>query len=61
MDLPFIMGLVGLAVCAFFAVSAMRALKSGADGHTRNAAVIHIALLSMLVPLTLYALIAHAP
>jgi hypothetical protein len=55
------MGLVGLAVCAFFAVSAMRALKSGADGHTRNAAVIHIALLSMLVPLTLYALIAHAP
>jgi len=55
------MGIVGLLVCAAFAYSAVRALQRGDEGHSRNAAVIHIALLAMLAPLSLFALIAYAP
>jgi len=61
MSLPFGMGIVGLLICALFATSAVRALKRGDEGHSRNAAVIHIALLAMLAPISLYALIAYAP
>ncbi len=61
MNLPFGMGIFGLVVCAFFAFTAIRELRRDRPGHARNAAMIHIAMVSMFVPFCLYVLVAYAP
>lgn len=61
MNLPFAMGIFGLVVCAFFAFSAWRELKRNVEGHARNAAMIHVAMVSMFAPFCLYVVIAYAP
>lgn len=61
MNLPFGIGLFGLVICAAFAVSAIRELRRYREGHARNAAMIHIAMVSMFAPFCLYVLIAYAP
>lgn len=55
------MGLFGLIVSAVFAFNSVRELKRNVEGHARNAAMIHIAMVSMLVPFCLYVVIAYAP
>ncbi len=53
MNVPFVAALLGLAVSVWFAISAVRELKRGQPGHGRNGAVIHIAMVAMLVPFCL--------
>jgi hypothetical protein len=48
-------------VCAIFAFTAIRELRRGREGHARNAAMIHIAMVSMFAPFCLYVVIAYAP
>ncbi|MFO6446423.1 hypothetical protein ACLBKU_04695 [Erythrobacter sp. NE805] len=61
MNLPFAMGLFGLVVSAVFAFNAWRELRRNVEGHARNAAMIHVAMVSMFVPFCLYILVAYAP
>ncbi len=61
MNLPFGLGIFGLVICAYFAVSAVRELRRNREGHARNAAMIHVAMVSMFVPFCLYVLVAYAP
>lgn len=61
MNLPFAMGLFGLLVSAVFAFNAWRELRRDRPGHARNAAMIHVAMVSMFVPFCLYILVAYAP
>jgi len=55
------MAIFGLVVCAVFAFTAIRELRRDRPGHARNAAMIHIAMVSMFVPFCIYVLIAWAP
>jgi len=55
------MGLFGLLVSAVFAFNAVRELRRNVEGHSRNAAMIHIAMVSMFVPFCLYVIVAYAP
>ena len=61
MNLPFGMAIFGLIVSAVFAFNAVRELKRNVEGHARNAAMIHVAMVSMLAPFCLYVVIAYAP
>ena len=61
MNLPFVMGVIGLIVSAVFAFNSVRELKRDVPGHSRNAAMIHIAMVSMFVPFCIYVVIAYAP
>lgn len=61
MNLPFGVGIFGLVICAVFAFNAIRELRRNREGHARNAAMIHIAMVSIFVPFCIYVLIAYAP
>ncbi|WP_324073695.1 MAG: hypothetical protein RSE14_11205 [Erythrobacter sp.] len=61
MSLPFGLGIFGLLVCAVFGFNAVRELRRDVPGHAHNAAMIHIALITMFAPFCLYVLIAYAP
>ena len=61
MNLPFAMGLFGLLVCAVFAFNSARELRRDVEGHSRNAAMIHVAAVSIFAPFCLYVVIAYAP
>ncbi|MBI1403166.1 MAG: hypothetical protein GC147_08135 [Porphyrobacter sp.] len=61
MSLPYAMGIFGLVVCAIFAFTAIRELRRNVPGHSRNAAMIHIAMVAMFVPFCIYILVAYAP
>ena len=61
MNLPFGMAIFGLIVSLVFAVNAVRELKRNVPGHARNAAMIHVAMVSMLAPFCIFVLIAFAP
>jgi len=61
MNLPIAAAIFGLVMCAIFAFTALRELRRDRPGHARNAAMIHIAMVSMFVPFCLYILIAYAP
>jgi hypothetical protein len=58
---PFVVALLGLGISILFAVNAVRTLKAGKDGHSRNAAVIHIAMAGILAPLCLIVIATHLP
>ena len=53
MGLPFWAGVFGLLICLVFLFNAVRELRRGEDGHARNAAMIHIAMVSMFLPASL--------
>ncbi len=61
MSVPFVTALIGLAVSVWFAVSAVRELKRNVPGHGRNAAAIHIAMVSMLAPFCLIVIAYYWP
>ena len=61
MTLPIVMASLGLVLCAIFAFTSIRELRRDRPGHARNAAMIHIAMVSMFVPFCIYVLIAWAP
>jgi hypothetical protein len=61
MNLPFGVAIFGLIVSAIFAFNAVRELKRNVPGHARNAAMIHVAMVSMLAPFCIFVLIAYAP
>jgi len=61
MNLPFVVALIGLAVSAWFAIQSVRELKRDVPGHSRNAAMIHIAMVSMLVPFCLIVMAFYWP
>ncbi|MEL6542382.1 MAG: hypothetical protein AAFP79_14775 [Pseudomonadota bacterium] len=53
MGLPFWAGVFGLVISLIFAFNAIRELKRDEEGHARNAAMIHIAMVSMFLPASL--------
>jgi hypothetical protein len=61
MSVPFVVAIFGLIVSAIFAFNSVRELKRNVPGHARNAAMIHIAMVSMLAPFCLFVAIAYAP
>lgn len=50
MNVTVVTALLGLVVSAVFAFNAIRELKRGTPGHSRNAAIIHIVMVAMLAP-----------
>jgi hypothetical protein len=61
MNLPFVVAIIGLVVSAWFAVQSVRELKRGKPGHLRNAAVIHLGMVGMLVPFCLIVMAYYWP
>jgi heme/copper-type cytochrome/quinol oxidase subunit 2 len=59
MNAPVAAALLGLAVSLWFGVSALRQLRRDTPGHSHNAAMIHIAMISMFVPFCLIVLVAY--
>jgi hypothetical protein len=59
MNIPVATALIGLAVSLWFGISAVRELKRDVPGHSHNAAMIHVAMLSMFVPFCLIVLVAY--
>ena len=57
MGLPFWAGVMGRAFCLVFGFNAIRELKRNEEGHARNAAMIHIAMVSMFLPFSLVTII----
>ena len=53
MGLPFWAGVFGLVVSLVFAFNSVRELRRNEEGHLRNAAMIHIAMVSMFLPASL--------
>ena len=53
MGLPFWMGVFGLVVSLIFIVRAVLELRKNTPGHSRNAAMIHVAMGSMFLPFSL--------
>lgn len=50
MGLPFWAGIFGLVISLIFGFRAIRELKRDQDGHARNAAMIHMGMISMFLP-----------
>lgn len=59
MNVPVAAALLGLAVCLWFGISAIRELRRDVPGHSHNAAMIHIAMISMFVPFCVIVLVAY--
>lgn len=53
MGLPFWAGIFGLVICLVFGFNSIRELRRDQPGHARNAAMIHIAMVSMFLPASL--------
>jgi len=53
MSLPFGMGVFGLVVSLIFIARAVLELRKNTPGHSRNAAMIHVAMGSMFLPFSL--------
>ena len=50
MGLPFWAGVFGLVVSLVFAFNSIRELRRNVEGHLRNAAMIHMGMVSMFLP-----------
>ena len=59
MDLAFWVGAFGLAVSLVVGFNAVRELRRGQEGHARNAAMIHIAMVSMFAPFSLIVMLVY--
>ena len=53
MSLPFWAGVFGLIVSLVFGYRSIKELKRNVEGHARNAAMIHVAMVSMFLPASL--------
>ncbi|WP_017663824.1 hypothetical protein [Porphyrobacter sp. AAP82] len=53
MNMPVAAAALGLAVSVWFGISAVRELKRDTPGHAFNAAMIHVAMVTMLAPFCL--------
>lgn len=53
MNIPVAAAALGLAVSIWFGVSAVRELRRDQPGHSHNAAMIHIAMVTLFVPFCL--------
>ncbi|MEE4288130.1 MAG: hypothetical protein V2J14_02075 [Erythrobacter sp.] len=60
MGIPFWAGVLGLVVSIVFLFNAVRELRRGEEGHARNAAMIHIAMVSMFLPFSLIVMLIYA-
>jgi hypothetical protein len=60
MGVPFWAGVLGLIVSIVFLFNAVRELRRGEEGHARNAAMIHIAMVSMFLPFSLIVMLIYA-
>jgi integral membrane sensor domain MASE1 len=61
MNMPFVTAVIGLVVSVWFGINAVRELKRNKEGHARNAAMIHIAMVAMLAPFCLIVIASHWP
>ena len=61
MNVPLWAGVFGLIACLVFAFSAIRELRRNQEGHARNAAMIHIGMVSMFLPFSLVVIILSLP
>ena len=61
MNLPFVVAIIGLVFSAVFAFNSVRELKRNKPGHLRNAAVIHLGMVGMLVPFCLVVMAYYWP
>ncbi|MCZ8371045.1 MAG: hypothetical protein O9293_13985 [Porphyrobacter sp.] len=61
MNVPVAAALIGLAVSLWFGIQAVRELKRDQPGHSHNAAMIHIAMVSLFVPFCVIVLFAYWP
>lgn len=59
MNMPVAAAILGLAVSIWFGVGAVRELKRNTPGHSFNAAMIHIAMVALFVPVCLIILVAY--
>ena len=59
--MPFATAVIGLVTSIWFGFHAVRELKREKEGHSRNAAMIHIAMVSMLAPFCLIVIATHWP
>ena len=57
MGLSFWAGVFGLIVSLVFGFNAIRELMRDEEGHARNAAMIHIAMVSMFLPMSLIVIV----
>ncbi|MDJ0978210.1 MAG: hypothetical protein QNI87_06720 [Erythrobacter sp.] len=57
MDMPLWAGVFGLVTCMVFLVNAVRELRRGEEGHARNAAMIHVGMVSMFLPFSVVVII----
>jgi hypothetical protein len=60
MGVPFWAGVLGLIVSIVFLFNAVRELRRGEEGHARNAAMIHIAMVAMFLPFSLIVMLIYA-
>lgn len=60
MNLPFWAGAFGLVVSLIYAFNAIRELRRGEEGHARNAAMIHVAMVSMFAPFSLIVMLTYS-
>ena len=60
MSIPFWAGALGLVVSIVFLFNAVRELRRGEEGHARNAAMIHVAMVSMFLPFSLIVMLIYA-
>jgi len=61
MNLPFALGLIGLAVSLVYLVNSIRVIRRNQPGHALNAAKIHLGMVVPFVPFCLWILANHAP
>lgn len=59
MNIPVAAALLGLAVSLWFGIGAVRELRRDKPGHSHNAAMIHIAMVTMFVPFCLIVIVAY--
>jgi len=59
MNMPVAAAALGLAVSIWFGIRAVRELRRDTPGHAFNAAMIHVAMVTMLVPFCLIVIVTY--
>jgi len=60
MSVEFWAGALGVAVSLLFLFNAVRELKRGKEGHARNAAMIHVAMVALFLPFSIIVMLIYA-
>jgi uncharacterized membrane protein len=61
MNLPFVMGLFGLAVSLVFLFNSIRVIRRNKPGHALNAAKIHLGMVAVFAPFCLFLIATNFP